>query len=772
MSSHRNTIIVSPIVVPLALLMCSWPVNAEDSRTPAKSDWPMFIGNGNRTPTKQGIALIDDLDAIRKVWELDRHMGVAKGLYPGTLRKAREMGIEPFYGGAASPIVADGTVFCTYYKPNGKVPATVEPWRTVSDPKALLPSWFFSISADDILIAVDTGTGRIKWEAVEKGKGLNRLGHKRAHWCVSPAYADGRVFSMGSAGLLYAYDAETGDKLWETQTSAALEALKNEHTDNRKLCWNAKEGSSLVTTDGVVVVSQRSLLGVDMKTGKERWRVEGNIESRHGTPALWHHKGRTYILANSETGDLRLIDPEDGRVIWHVGGLGPSLGTLSPTGDIVIVNIGSKHGDGKYKYGLYSALRLSLKGAETLWTLPDTQRYQHWWKMDSGAFKTVAIQDGRAYIIIRRPKQNGENASPRALLIVVDAEIGRILSEQDPGNAHSPYIMEDRILIFHDRAHSDPVTASYWTADIKPKQLTSEAAFRHTAITAYEVPIQWPFVNGLLYCRTLKGLLCYDLRKPKSEDNARIMRLSIPGALAGRRKDLQVMLYEQNGHLTHGGLGGGTFLHAVDISGVRWDGKRLKGVLNIDVEGNRKSEAYDVDATITGNGTINGSVRTAVKGFSKAISVSGSVNAVEHQANWMPDCTYVLRLNEAVCNANRTRQYLLLFVTVTDGRLIGVEGFAPRTTKSRPAIDTRQLKLGDGRLTGKVIIRFRPDPWSAPLAEQGDSAAAEYSLNCKLVKTGEAGSYSGSYGVEWSRTGRLEGKIEAIADAAHSSGVP
>jgi outer membrane protein assembly factor BamB len=771
MSSHHNTMIVTAIVASLALLMCSSPANAEDSPTPAKSDWPMFIGNGNRTPPKQGIALIDDLDAIRKVWELDRHMGVAKGLYPGTLRKSRQMGIEPFYGGAASPIVADGTVFCTYYKPDGRVPATVEPWRTVSDPKALLPSWFFSISANDILIAVDAGTGRMKWEAVEKGRGMNRLGHKRAHWCVSPAYADGRVFSMGSAGLLYAYDAQTGNKLWETQTSAALEALKKEHTENRKLCWKAKQGSSLVIADGVVVVSQRSLLGIGTKTGKVRWRIEGNIESRHGTPALWHHKDRRYLLANSETGDLRLIDPEDGRVIWHVEGLGPSLGTLSPTGDIVIVNTGSKHGDGKSKYGLYGALRLSLKGTEKLWTLPDTQRYRHWWKMDSGAFKTVAIQDGRAYIIIRRPKKTADDASPRALLIVVDAATGKILSEQDPGNAHSPYVMEDRMLIFHDRAHSDPVTASFWTADIKLRQLTSEAAFRHIAITAYEVPIQWPFVDGLLYCRTLKGLLCYDLRKPTMADNARIVQLSIPGALAGRRTDLQVMLYEHDGHLTHGGFREGKFLHDVDISGVRWNGKRLKGVLDIDVEGNRKSEAYDVDAMITDD-TIGGTVKTAVTGFDKPIPVSGSVSVVEHQPTWMPDCTYVLRLNEAVCNANRTRQYLLLFVTVADGRLIRVEGFAPRTTKSRPVIDTRHLKLIDGRLTGKVVVRFRPDPWSAPLAERGDSAAAEYSLNCKLVKTGEAGSYKGSYGVEWSQTGRLEGKIEAIAVAAQSVGTP
>ena len=64
------------------------------------------------------------------------------------------------------------------------------------------------------LLAVEAKTGKIKWERIEKGQGHNRQGHKRGHWCVSPAYADGRVFSMGTAGLLYAYDAASGREMW------------------------------------------------------------------------------------------------------------------------------------------------------------------------------------------------------------------------------------------------------------------------------------------------------------------------------------------------------------------------------------------------------------------------------------------------------------------------------------------------------------------------------------------------------------------------------
>jgi hypothetical protein len=424
----------------------------------------------------------------------------------------------------------------------------------------------------------------------------------------------------------------------------------------------------------------------------------------------------------------------------------------------VILNVGSKDGDAKYKYGIYGALRLSLKGAERLWTLPDTARYQHWWKMDSGAFKTIAMQDGKAYVVLRRANKA---EGPRALLVVLETATGKILSEQDCGNAHSPYLMEDRLLIYHDRAHSDPVTASWWTAESKPRQLTEMTAFPHVTITAYEVPIQWPYVEGLLYCKALRGLVCYDLRDPASEAKARSLRLTIPAALTGRRGNMEVALYERNDRLTHGGFDDADSLHAVDISEVKWNGKYLSGTMKIDVESNRRYEDYQISAELAGSGDLDGTIAVNIKGFKEPIKLSGAVSTMEHQPNWMPECTHVLRLEEASLKTDRSRQYLLLFVTIEDGRLVLVEGFAPRTTKAWPAIDAEKLKLEAGRLKGQVFVRYRPDPWSIPLAEKETIAAAQYNLDCKLAETGQVGSYKGIYGIDWSRTAGLKGRLES-----------
>ena len=423
--------------------------------SPVRADWPMFIGDGDRTPSRQDLRLVDHLDDAPMVWELEHHMGVGKGLYPGHLKLSRELGIEPFYGGASSPIVADGTVFVSYFRPDGKVAAQVEPWRTVDNPEQYLPKWFFSVTADDILVAVDAETGKVRWEAVEKGKGHNRLGHKRGHWCISPAWADGRVFSMGTAGMLYAYDARSGNKLWETVAEPALQSQRDEYLKSRKLCWNASEKSSLVVVDDKVIVPHSGLTAFDVKSGQRCWQTDDRILSQHATPVIWTHDRHRYLVVNDGAGKLRLIDPHDGTVLFTHEGLGEQIGTLNVTGDLAVLNGKSQAATDHKKNGLFGLYRLSLEGLTRLWTLPDKPQYRHSWTLDRGAERRAAIQDGRVYLVVGIDENR---------LVVADAKSGRILSDQLVDHAQAPYPMEDRLLVYHDRAHTDPVRASWWVA--------------------------------------------------------------------------------------------------------------------------------------------------------------------------------------------------------------------------------------------------------------------------------------------------------------------
>jgi hypothetical protein len=58
--------------------------------------------------------------------------------------------------------------------------------------------------------------------AIEENKGINRYSGKRLQFHGTPVYSAGRVFSLGSAGNVYCYDAATGNKLWEESESALV----------------------------------------------------------------------------------------------------------------------------------------------------------------------------------------------------------------------------------------------------------------------------------------------------------------------------------------------------------------------------------------------------------------------------------------------------------------------------------------------------------------------------------------------------------------------
>ncbi len=752
---HRRFLIV---ITALALVALGLPSAATGQ--PPRGPWPQYIEDGDRTPPVEGLDLVDDLHAIRRAWVFERHMGVGKGLYPGNLRQSRRMGLEPFQGGASSPVIANGTVFVSYYKPDGQAPAKPKGWRTVSDPTEFLPDWFFSVTADDVLLAVDARTGKLLWERVDKGKGLNRLSHKRGHWGVSPACAEGVVFHLGSMGRLYATRIADGKRLWETATDPHLEKTRAEHIANRELCWDSEDRSSLVTAEGMVIVPRGRLHAYDAASGAHRWSTDRNVQSGYGTPSLWRHDGRTYLLANSGQGQVRLIDPRDGTLLWTQTGLGPFLGTLSVTGDRVILNGGTESDN--QRDGLFAMYRLSLDGASKLWQLPDKPIYRHQWTKDAGPRQKVCLRDGLAYIplSLKRPPKG----LSRQRLIVADAQTGRIHTEapfRSGRQGARPILLEDKILMIHDDAHSDPVSASWWTAGADARQLAGDMGFPHVAITAYCTPIVQPYADGRIVFRSLDGLVCYDLRKP-ADASARTIHLTIPDELAGPRGDLHVSLYTQAGQVTRGGIRGGSFIHNVDVSPLRWDGRRLTGRLGIDLPATRKSEYYRIDARADADGTLTGTVTLPAQALDEPIDLAGGIRTMTHQPAWQPPCDYVLWLEGAAFNRDRKAGRLLLFVTVRDGEVTRLDAWADRTTKTRPVVYPEKLELRDGTLHGTIVVRYRADEWTRPLTAGGPCAAGRYTFQARLV-TGDhedLGTYTGTYGIGGSRSAKMAGRVE------------
>lgn len=490
--------------------------------------WPQVHGPfGNYTPRQYGVKLLDDTSKATQVWlSEDKDLGYAKGSVSGYLKNLATWPGHP--GSCSGPIIADGKIFVTTFRPSGEAWAENLPqFKRHDNAKVKKPytkdelarlKRNLRILADDITIAIDLNSGKTVWKKVEEGKGLNRYMGKRQGFCVSPVFHNGTVFSMGTMGVLRAYSSAKGEKLWEKKVEPLYKkasGYKSEVLEKKTLPGGMGWNVSLIVADGVLIVplfdsSDLSLRGVETKTGKTLWTAN-KVCSRHATPAIWTHKDKQYLLTATVSGQMHLIDPKDGNILWTVKGLGENHFSLTPTEKHVFVNGGStvlrKAGD-KRMYGLLAAYELSPEKAMFKWKHPAKPElyFQTW--MDSCARRFLAVRDGRVYY---RAYGLGKGNQQ---FMVLDENTGKVLAKMPLSSPSLQfYPVEDKVFAIRDASHSNTRFA-FITADVKDfQQLTDFWDPPHLQTTAYEVQMELPIVNGHIYFRTKDGrIACYDLR--------------------------------------------------------------------------------------------------------------------------------------------------------------------------------------------------------------------------------------------------------------------
>jgi outer membrane protein assembly factor BamB len=190
---------------------------------------------------------------------------------------------------------------------------------------------------DELLMALDTDTGKVIWHtrypapftmnpaAAAHGKGPKS----------TPAFANGRLFTLGMSGVVTAFDATTGKQLWQRAAApkgplygtamsplvdgdlvivhvgghdqGALTAFGAE-TGTAKWTWNGDGpayGSPIVAELGgtrqVVTITQDNLVGVSAAKGELLWRRPFTTAYTQNaiTPILY---GDTLIVSGLEKG--------------------------------------------------------------------------------------------------------------------------------------------------------------------------------------------------------------------------------------------------------------------------------------------------------------------------------------------------------------------------------------------------------------------------------------------------------------------------------------
>ncbi|MCY4662222.1 MAG: PQQ-like beta-propeller repeat protein [Acidobacteria bacterium] len=183
---------------------------------------------------------------------------------------------------------------------------------------------------EEVMQALDAASGETIWRsaysaAFEMNPATNPHGPGPKS---TPAYADGRLFTFGISGIVSAFDAATGERLWH-KPAGPVEPLY--HTAM----------SPLVVGNLVILHvgghDAGALTAFDAATGDVRWALEGDGPA-YGSPQLYEIGGTRQVVTLTQTRYIG-VSVETGALLWERSFTTP-YDTTSQTplrhGDIVI----------------------------------------------------------------------------------------------------------------------------------------------------------------------------------------------------------------------------------------------------------------------------------------------------------------------------------------------------------------------------------------------------------------------------------------------------
>lgn len=191
--------------------------------------------------------------------------------------------------GASSPIVVGDRVFVTCYSGYGV------PGQAKGDLNQLKRH----------LVCLNTN-GKILWNK-EVPAALPESSSVREHGYAAstPAYDGERLYVFFGKSGVYSFDLE-GKQLWKANVG-------DNHND-----WGSA-ASPVIYNDLVIInacIESESLIALDKKTGKEKWRAKG-IKESWNTPIILTNKDGTVELVVAVIGKILAFNPDSGEPIWN-----------------------------------------------------------------------------------------------------------------------------------------------------------------------------------------------------------------------------------------------------------------------------------------------------------------------------------------------------------------------------------------------------------------------------------------------------------------------
>jgi outer membrane protein assembly factor BamB len=161
---------------------------------------------------------------------------------------------------------------------------------------------------DEVMMALAAGSGETRW-VTRYPAPFTMMAATRNHGPgpkSTPSYADGRLFTLGISGIVTAFDAATGDQLWQRPPDA-VEPLY--HTGQ----------SPYVDGDQVILhvggQDAGALTAFDVATGAVRWQWDGDGPA-YGSPIVVEVEGVRQVITFTQENFVG-VNADTGRLLWR-----------------------------------------------------------------------------------------------------------------------------------------------------------------------------------------------------------------------------------------------------------------------------------------------------------------------------------------------------------------------------------------------------------------------------------------------------------------------
>jgi len=160
--------------------------------------------------------------------------------------------------------------------------------------------------ANEVLRCLDAATGKEIWQEKYAAQGSTDPGGFVGPRST-PAVSDGKVVTLGAAGLLSCFEAESGKKLWSK--------------DDFKSYPRFFTSASPIIADGLAIAQlggddNGTVAAYDLTTGEQKWKWTG-APTAYASPMLMTVDGTKLVIGQVSDG-MVAINAADGKHVWEM----------------------------------------------------------------------------------------------------------------------------------------------------------------------------------------------------------------------------------------------------------------------------------------------------------------------------------------------------------------------------------------------------------------------------------------------------------------------